>query len=74
MGGMGTIIGPVVGGVIMVILPEALRGLGNWRMVIYGIMLLITIIKFPGGMTPYLVRFFKAIGNIINRNKISDEG
>lgn len=54
MGGMGTTAGPVIGAVVMTILPEALRFLGDWRMVIYGIMLLVVIIKYPGGLMPYL--------------------
>ena len=53
MGGMGTTIGPVIGAIIMNILPEALRFLGDWRMVVYGVILLTVIIRYPGGITPY---------------------
>lgn len=57
VGGFGTIAGPILGGVVMQVLPEVLRFLGNWRLVIYGLILLIVILKFPGGLYPYIERF-----------------
>lgn len=57
VGGFGTIIGPVIGGIVMQVLPEALRFLGNWRLVVYGVILLVVILKFPGGLYPYIQKF-----------------
>lgn len=57
VGGFGTVAGPVIGGIVMQVLPEALRFLGEWRLVIYGVILLIVILRFPGGLYPYLHRF-----------------
>ena len=54
VGGFGTVVGPVLGGIIMQVLPEALRFLGDWRLVVYGLVLLIVILRFPGGLYPYL--------------------
>lgn len=56
VGGFGTVAGPVIGGVVMQVLPEALRFLGSWRLVIYGLILLIVILCFPGGIYPYAER------------------
>lgn len=56
IGGLGTLAGPVIGAIVMTILPEVLRGIGNMRMVIYGVVLLIVIIKYPSGLTPYLLK------------------
>ena len=53
VGGFGTLAGPIIGGVVMQVLPEALRFCGNWRLVVYGIILLIVILRFPGGLYPY---------------------
>lgn len=61
VGGFGTVIGPVLGGIIMQVLPEALRFLGDWRLVIYGIVLLIVILRFPGGLYPYLEKWAESI-------------
>jgi len=49
IGGMGTLIGPVVGAVIIVILPEVLRGLAEYRQVFYSILLIVTIMFIPKG-------------------------
>ena len=57
VGGFGTVIGPVLGGIIMQVLPEALRFLGDWRLVVYGLILLVVILRFPGGLYPYIKRF-----------------
>lgn len=57
VGGFGTVVGPVIGGIVMQVLPEALRFLGNWRLVIYGVILLIVILRFPGGLYPYFQKF-----------------
>ena len=57
VGGFGTILGPVIGGIVMQVLPEALRFLGNWRLVVYGVILLVVILKFPGGLYPYIQKF-----------------
>lgn len=54
VGGFGTLVGPIIGGVVMQTLPEALRFTGEWRLVIYGVVLLIVILRFPGGLYPYL--------------------
>lgn len=61
VGGFGTVFGPVLGGIIMQTLPEALRFLGDWRLVVYGVILLIVILRFPGGLYPYLRSFFNRI-------------
>ena len=57
VGGMATFKGPVIGAFLLTMLPEILRGLDNFRMVLYGIMLIIVIIFFPGGIAGYLDRF-----------------
>jgi branched-chain amino acid transport system permease protein len=49
IGGMGTLIGPVVGAVIIVILPEVLRGLAEYRQVLYSALLIFAIMFIPSG-------------------------
>ncbi len=50
VGGMGTLIGPVFGAVLLTILPEVLRGLGDLRLVVYGAALTFVVLFIPGGM------------------------
>lgn len=63
VGGFGTLVGPIIGGVIMQTLPEVLRFAGEWRLVIYGIVLLIVILRFPGGLYPYLQKMAAFLRN-----------
>ena len=50
IGGMGTIIGPILGAIILTLLPEFLHALIDYRMIVYGLMLMMVIIFFPHGV------------------------
>src|SRR5216683_7488375 len=50
VGGMGSIAGCVVGAVALTILPEALRFLGQWYLVLYGLGVIAVIVLAPGGL------------------------
>lgn len=50
MGGMGSIPGSIVGAVGLTLLPEALRFLGQWYLVLYGLAVIAVIILAPGGV------------------------
>src|SRR5882762_7010513 len=50
VGGMGSIAGCVAGAVALTILPEALRFLGQWYLVLYGLGVIAVIVVTPGGL------------------------
>ncbi len=50
VGGMGTLIGPVWGAILLTLLPELLRGFGDFRLVLYGLALTVVVLFMPGGM------------------------
>ena len=50
VGGMGTMIGPVIGAVLLTFLPELLRGFGELRLMIYGLALTLVVLFMPGGI------------------------
>jgi branched-chain amino acid transport system permease protein len=50
VGGMGTLIGPVCGAILLTVLPELLRGFGDLRLVLYGIALTLVVLFMPGGI------------------------
>ncbi len=50
VGGMGSIFGCVIGAVALTILPEALRFLGQWYLVLYGLGVIGVIVLAPGGL------------------------
>lgn len=50
VGGSGTLLGPVCGAVLLTVLPELLRGIGDARLVIYGVALTAVVLFLPGGL------------------------
>ncbi len=50
LGGTGSPWGAVIGGVLITLLPELLRGLGNYRPLINGVILIVIILYSPKGI------------------------
>ena len=50
VGGMGTMIGPVIGAIVLTFLPELLRGFGDLRLIVYGLALTLVVLFMPGGI------------------------
>ncbi len=50
LGGMGSMTGSFLGATTITFLPEVLRFIGQWRMVIYSLVLILLMIFRPGGM------------------------
>jgi branched-chain amino acid transport system permease protein len=50
VGGAGTFFGPIVGGVVLTLLPELLREVDEFRQLIYGLLLILIIMFFPEGI------------------------
>jgi branched-chain amino acid transport system permease protein len=50
VGGMGSIAGCIIGAVALTILPEMLRFLGQWYLVLYGLGVIAVIVLVPGGL------------------------
>lgn len=60
LGGLGSIVGSVLGAILLTVLPEALRGFAGYRMVIYSLLLIVLMITRPQGLlgnTDVLKRF-----------------
>lgn len=49
-GGLGSISGSVLGAVVLTALPEVLRTFSNWRLVVYGLAVIIIMISRPEGL------------------------
>lgn len=50
VGGAGTLVGPVWGAILLTVLPELLRGIGDARLIVYGAALTLVVLFLPGGM------------------------
>ncbi len=54
LGGVGTITGPIIGAVIITLLPEILRFVQNYRMLIYGTIIVLVMLFMPEGLMGYI--------------------
>lgn len=68
LGGMGSITGAVLGATVLTILPELLRDLQAYRMVIYSLLLIIIMIVRPQGILGRREFSFSRLRNLLNRN------
>jgi branched-chain amino acid transport system permease protein len=50
VGGLGSIYGSVIGAVLLSVLPEMLRDLGSYRMIVVGVVLFLSILFLPKGL------------------------
>ncbi len=50
LGGSGSIIGPIVGAILLTSIPEIFRSIVKYRMVIYGLAMVLMMIFRPGGI------------------------
>lgn len=49
-GGSGTVVGPILGAVLLTVLPDLLQSFTDLRLVVYGAILMLTMIFFPNGL------------------------
>jgi ABC-type branched-subunit amino acid transport system ATPase component/ABC-type branched-subunit amino acid transport system permease subunit len=56
-GGAGTLLGPIIGAAFLTILPELLQDAERFRLIIYGIIILVTLFVLPRGLAHLLPTF-----------------
>lgn len=52
LGGMGSIPGAILGSIVLVVLPEILRPVADYRMLFYGLLLILVMTMRPQGLWP----------------------
>ncbi len=52
IGGIGNIVGVVVGALVLIVLPEVLRGYAEYRMLLMGVAMMLLIVLRPRGLVP----------------------
>ena len=62
LGGVGSLRGVLVGAVLFTALPEVLRLAPTWRLVIYGLLLLVVVVRSPEGLDSLLRRLGARVG------------
>ncbi|SFX46318.1 branched-chain amino acid ABC transporter permease [Olsenella sp. kh2p3] len=70
LGGMGSMLGSVISATVLTILPEALRAVSDYRMVVYAIVLILVMIFRPEGLLgDYDFSMSRVIERIMNHGK-----
>ena len=56
VGGVGTSLGPLLGALLIGMLPEVIRGFRDVQDLVYGVVLILILIRAPGGLAGLLRR------------------
>lgn len=59
VGGSGRLWGPIVGTLVFFLVPELLGALASWRMLVYGVLLILLMLFAPEGVVGGVERLFK---------------
>ena len=60
LGGKRTFLGPIIGSIIFISLPQLFSGIREYRMIIVGFIILISIIFLKNGIVPTIARFLES--------------
>lgn len=66
VGGMGSIVGPIIGAVVIGTIPEFLRGFVTYQIALYGLILILILRFFPAGIWGSIKKILQPL---INREK-----
>jgi branched-chain amino acid transport system permease protein len=76
IGGLGSLTGSVLGAILVTVLPEVFRSMANYRMLLYGIAVVLVIMFKPSGLYGYkefslkrTIAWFKNLGKSNNKSK-----
>ncbi|PIE71706.1 MAG: branched-chain amino acid ABC transporter permease [Deltaproteobacteria bacterium] len=59
LGGMGSILGVIIGALILILMPEYLREVGNYRMLIFGASMVIMMVFRPKGIIANVRKIYR---------------
>jgi len=62
LGGMGSVVGVIMGALVLILLPEYLRAFSEYRMLIFGAVLVTMMVFRPGGLITNVRRRYKFEG------------
>ena len=71
VGGMGSTTGSILAAIVLTILPEALRGFSDYRMLLYSVVLIVMMLFKPNGL---LGRYEFSLTRVIDRIRRKGKG
>lgn len=69
LGGVATLAGPIIGAFVIPILMEYLQFLQDYRLIIFGVLLIVVIVYFPRGLMGGLENLHKWVKGLYQRRK-----
>ncbi|MDH3691186.1 MAG: branched-chain amino acid ABC transporter permease [Gammaproteobacteria bacterium] len=69
VGGLSTVAGPVLGASILTIVDELLRPTGHYRVIFFGIVVILTVLFLPGGLETIPARIRSQVNKFRNNRK-----
>lgn len=73
VGGQATLTGPIVGTIVLTILPEYLHFLNEYRLIFYGVLLIAVVIGLPDGITGMVRRRFPKLVTFVKPTNIQED-
>ena len=67
IGGVGSLAGAILGAAVVVGLPEFLRGIGDYRMLVFGAILIATMLFGEGGLAAICATLGRRVGGVLMR-------
>lgn len=74
LGGAGTLWGPLLGVVLLTFLPDFIAYLQNFQLIINGLVLLVTMVFFPGGLAGLLTNLYSMTVKRLKRRRLNGGG
>lgn len=71
IGGSTSVLGAVTGAAVFTVLPEALRVFADYRMIVFGTVLILSIIYFPSGIAGTIMEWFAVRRRAARRTEVS---
>ncbi len=60
LGGLSTLSGPILGAIGVTLALEYMRGMGDYRLLVYGLAIMIIVIFLPGGVVPRVAELWRS--------------
>ncbi|WP_434512532.1 branched-chain amino acid ABC transporter ATP-binding protein/permease [Desulfitobacterium sp. AusDCA] len=73
IGGQGTMSGPIIGTILLTILPEYMQALEQYRLIIYGLLLIVAVIGLPNGISGAVIRKFPKLRALEKPDEINED-
>jgi branched-chain amino acid transport system permease protein len=67
IGGAGTLIGPVLGVIFVTFLEQAIQDFGKWNQIVFGLLIVVVVVFFRGGLWGAITLSFAAMPTLFRR-------